>query len=338
MLGLLWQSVIRTNKQIGLRAEVTSFVPISNDRIELMKITLTNLTSEPVVLTPTAAIPIYGRSADNLRDHRHVTSLLHRTYCGKFGVLVNPTLTFDERGHQPNLLTYAVLGVEQDGTPPQGFFPVLEDFIGDGGTLDWPKAIVRRSAPIFCNGMSVDGYEAIGGLRFGTVNIYARRGTLSYILMMAIMKSDESEQLIFEYGSGKRFDYWLEKTKAYWKSELEVPHLKTGNPRFDGWLRWVTIQPLLRRHFGNSFLPFHDYGRGGRGWRDLWQDILALMIMKSEDVSQMLFDNFGGVRIDGSNATIIGSHPGEFKADRNNIPRVWMDHGVWPLLTTSQIY
>jgi len=32
---------------------------------------------------------------------------------------------------------------------------------------------------------------------------------------------------------------------------------------------------------------------------------------------------------------IIGSVPGEFKADRNNIPRVWMDHGVWPLLTTG---
>jgi len=38
--------------------------------------------------------------------------------------------------------------------------------------------------------------------------------------------------------------------------------------------------------------------------------------------------------VDGSNATIIGSRPGEFLADRNNIPRVWMDHGAWPYLTT----
>jgi cellobiose phosphorylase len=41
--------------------------------------------------------------------------------------------------------------------------------------------------------------------------------------------------------------------------------------------------------------------------------------------------------MDGSNATIIGNRPGEFKADRNNIPRVWMDHGTWPLLTV-QLY
>jgi cellobiose phosphorylase len=37
--------------------------------------------------------------------------------------------------------------------------------------------------------------------------------------------------------------------------------------------------------------------------------------------------------MDGTNATIIGDKPGEFKADRNGIPRVWMDHGFWPFLT-----
>ena len=44
---------------------------------------------------------------------------------------------------------------------------------------------------------------------------------------------------------------------------------------------------------------------------------------------------FAGVRPDGTNATIIGSVPGEFRADRNNIPRVWMDHGFWPMLTVA---
>ena len=40
-----------------------------------------------------------------------------------------------------------------------------------------------------------------------------------------------------------------------------------------------------------------------------------------------------GVRMDGTNATIIGKNPGEFVADRNNITRTWMDHGAWPFLT-----
>ena len=59
--------------------------------------------------------------------------------------------------------------------------------------------------------------------------------------------------------------------------------------------------------------------------------------METGDVGELLIGNFAGVRFDGSNATIIGSQPGEFKADRNDIPRVWMDHGAWPLLTT-QLY
>ena len=76
-------------------------------------------------------------------------------------------------------------------------------------------------------------------------------------------------------------------------------------------------------------------GRGGRGWRDLWQDCLSLLLMDPGDVRQMILGNYGGVRIDGSNATIIGHKPGEFVADRNGISRVWMDHAVWPFMTTK---
>ena len=102
-------------------------------------------------------------------------------------------------------------------------------------------------------------------------------------------------------------------------------------------MKWVNFQPMLRRIYGCFFLPHHDYGRGGRGWRDLWQDCLALLIMNPSGVRDMLVGNFGGVRMDGTNATIIGNGSGEFIADRNNITRVWMDHGVWPFLTT-QLY
>ena len=332
--GILWQSVTRKGNEAGLLAEVTCFVPASSDRVELMKISIRNHSSKILNLSPTAAIPIYGRSADNLRDHRHVTSLLHRTFCNRHGVLVSPTLSFDERGHQPNLLTYAVLGVEEDGSLPKGFFPVLEDFIGEGGNLDWPQAIVKGYEPNYHTGMCVDGYESIGGLHFQTISVPPGEEH-SYILMLAIMDSDDSARIVEEYGSSALFDSWLEKTKAYWQSKIKIPCFFAGEERYEGWLRWVTVQPVLRRFFGNSFLPYHDYGRGGRGWRDLWQDILALLMMDSGESGEMLFDNFAGVRIDGSNATIVGTHPGEFKADRNNIPRVWMDHGGWPLLTTS---
>jgi hypothetical protein len=67
-----------------------------------MKVTFTNISAESMKIQPIVAIPIYARSADNFRDHRHVTALLHRIKTLDNAVIVNPTLTFDERGHQKN--------------------------------------------------------------------------------------------------------------------------------------------------------------------------------------------------------------------------------------------
>ena len=132
----------------------------------------------------------------------------------------------------------------------------------------------------------------------------------------------------------KKTEKALQETKDYWQEKVNARYY-TGNSQFDCFMRWVSFQPILRRIYGCSFLPHHDYGRGGRGWRDLWQDCLSLLIMDPDGVRQMILDNYGGVRIDGTNATIIGAKQGEFIADRNGIARVWMDHGVWPFITTK---
>ena len=299
-----------------------------------MQVTLTNTSNKPLTITPTAAIPIFGRSADNLRDHRHVTSLLHRVRTMEHGVLACPTLSFDERGHRPNTVTYAVLGAEGDGAPPASFFPAVEDFIGEGGNLEWPQAVVESDIPGEPAGTTVDGYEAIGALRFAEITL-APGASRSYVLILAVLPDGgDAAALIRCYGSTARVSEWLDRTRVYWQGRSQPLAFHTGDARFDGWMKWVAVQPTLRGLFGNSFLPYHDYGRGGRGWRDLWQDCLALLVMEPEPVRDLLLSSFGGVRIDGSNATIIGGQPGEFIADRNNIPRVWMDHGAWPYLTT----
>ncbi|MFA5336520.1 MAG: cellobiose phosphorylase, partial [Candidatus Omnitrophota bacterium] len=88
-----------------------------------------------------------------------------------------------------------------------------------------------------------------------------------------------------------------------------------------------------RKLFGCSFLPHFDYGKGGRGWRDIWQDALTLLLTEPKKAKDFIFHSFKGVRLDGSNATII-TKDGRFIADRNRISRVWMDHGIWPYLTT----
>ena len=78
--GIMWHQIERKSDDLGLKATVTSFVPETKDKVELTKIEITNITYSHIKFTPTTAIPLYGRSASNIRDHRHVTSLLHRTF------------------------------------------------------------------------------------------------------------------------------------------------------------------------------------------------------------------------------------------------------------------
>ena len=156
-----------------------------------------------------------------------------------------------------------------------------------------------------------------------------------YTVLIGATKQDSTIEAARKLFCGKQNVYrQLDMTKQYWLNKINV-HYHSGDNNFDQFMNWVSFQPELRRIYGCSFLPHHDYGRGGRGWRDLWQDCLALLMMNPGGVRQMLLSNFGGVRVDGSNATIIGDHLGEFKADRNSITRVWMDHGVWPFMTTK---
>lgn len=332
--GFLWHKVTREHATAGLRAETVNFVPVTDDKIELMKVKLTNTGISPLRLTPTAAIPIYGRSADDLRDHRHVTSLLHRTFTSQHGVEVQPALSFDERGHRVNKMTYGVFGASAGGEAPVGFFPETEGFTGEGGALDWPEAVVANLEPAVKAGAELEGFEATGALRFEEVTL-APGQAVSYVIAMIIADDRiDQERIAADYLSEARFDELLGQNEAYWQAKLDTVTFHTGDKEQDMWMKWVTLQPILRRLYGNSFLPYHDYGRGGRGWRDLWQDCLALMVMEPAEVRNLLLNNYAGVRMDGSNATIIGSKPGEFVADRNNIPRVWMDHGAWPLLTT----
>lgn len=326
LVGQLWQKHIRRNLQREICTEVLNFCPPGRDKVEIMQVTVQNEGKQKKSLRIIAAVPIYGRSADNLRDHRHVTSLLHRIGTTEDGVFVKPTLSFDERGHQKNEMVYGVYGREDSGARPESFYPVLKDFVGEGGSLLAPKVILQ-SIEGQKAGYRREGYEAMGGIRFEET-ILAPGEKKSYILLLNYqdegMKYLELEEVEAAY----------HKLEAYWKGKSPA-QFKSGQEDFDSWLGWVGIQPYLRRIYGCSFLPHHDYGKGGRGWRDLWQDCLALILTNPAEVRGDLINFYAGVRKDGSNATIIGSRPGEFKADRNAIVRVWMDHGYWPLLTTK---
>ncbi len=336
--GFMWHTIKRVARDFPVASEITTFVPDELPEAEITIVTIKNTGDVPVSFTPMAVFPMYARSADNIRDHRHVTSLLHRSFITHYGVKITPTLTFDERGHKKNGMTYYVYGVDENGNPPIGAVPRTEDVIGEGGNFLHPGAVFGKLPELSVAGDTLFGYETCGMLIFAECSLFPGKEK-SFILCAGISEDRATrraeEALSGAMGRNPRTVF--ERTKKAWQEQVNV-HFFTRDEKFDQYMRWVAFQPILRRIYGCSFLPHHDYGRGGRGWRDLWQDCLALLLMNPNGVKTMLLGNFGGVRMDGTNATIIGSEKEgavQFIADRNNIARVWMDHGFWPLHTTA---
>lgn len=326
--GKLWHKVVRSNKNLGISVTLLNYAPVGY-QAEVMKVIVENTGDQELTMEPVIAIPLYGRSAQNIRDHRHVTSLLHRIYVKKNGIEVMPTLSFDERGHGLNQVSYGVFAQDEMGKVPAEFYPVLETFIGEGGNLNHPKAVMDQAygkSISVSKETRIDGFEAMGAMKMKEEKLQPH-GSKTYIVLLSY--NGQGLELLEPEKEKEAFEQTLE----YWKEQTGI-EVKSGDQQFDQWLKWVCIQPTLRRIYGCSFLPHHDYGRGGRGYRDLWQDSLALLLNSRESIRHQLINYYCGVRIDGSNATIIGKEPGEFIADRNSIVRMWMDHGVWPFITT----
>ncbi len=328
--GIGWFRVERTNRALGLLARVTAFVPSGSDHVELMQVEIENIGSAPVKFRPYYALPIFGRTADNLRDHRQVTTMCQEIDQHPHGVVVKPRIHHDENGHQANATRYAVLGFESGGRAPAAVWRFLRDFTGEGGTLENPSAVFLNSDPVerrTCRG----GEEAVGAFRFAESRL-AVGGIARYVVLHGISEdSADPARWCRRYGSTERAALALAATRSGWDAFSAGLGFSTSDPATDRLMRWVAFQPVCRMVYGNSYLPDYGYGRGGRGWRDLWQDLLGLFLVFPERARGEILNNFRGVRLDGSNATIVGTRPGEFVADRNRIVRTWCDHGAWPM-------
>lgn len=326
--GLLYQKV--TKRTSPLQIEVLNFIPYDIP-VEVMRVRIINTGKNACTLTSTSSIPLFGRSEKNLRDHRHVSSLLNRIYLDNYGIVLKPTMVFDEKGHRINETCYFVLGFEDKKTAPVGQFPTLDFFLGENNLI-LPQAIEKDVTPARKNSPEFNGKEAVAALRFKQKKLKPGQEVSYYLIMGIAENRREIGKLFRKLDSRKKIEAAFNETREYWLKYLNYPRFDFKNECYNNWLVWVKIQPTLRKLFGCSFLPHFDYGKGGRGWRDLWQDALSLITLEPDKARDLILNNFKGVRIDGSNATIITSD-NKFISDRNRISRVWMDHGVWPYLT-----
>jgi cellobiose phosphorylase len=336
-IGPLWHKLKIIHQKAGLEISTINFVPITGENVELMQVTVKNISKKTIKFTPTSAIALFGRSRDNKHDHEHVTALLNRAQQAPQGVLMRTSMAFNEEGHKPSSRVYFVYGCQQGSGGVKGSFPTVDSFYGDGGSMSRPAAVFENQKPLSLAPQALNGKEVAGAIRFSDATLVPG-ASQTYIVAVGIEPDEAKTKETFScFNSPEKLSKALEANKKYWSDKMSSIVFSLGDENFNAWMKWVTLQPVLRRIFGCSFLPDHDYGKGGRGWRDIWQDLLSLILIEPHLVRQDLINNCAGIRIDGSNATIIGARPGEFLADRNAITRVWMDHGAWPFLT-FQLY
>ena len=327
-------SLTRQHAAAGLQVTLDLMVPATPDQVELWKITVTNTGDDDQQFTPWMVLPLYGRHADNIRDHRQVTSMFQKCYRDSSGVRIKPTIVHDESGHRVNDTTYFARFFDERGENPDRIWTRMQDFIGEGGSLANPGALIRNESEPRLNAHDRHGVESIAAAAFPQKTLSPREQAI-YVAVVGMTREDEVDDLVSRYGSPELFDQALKLTLDYWQGITRQIETETANPDFDEWINWLAFQLKARQIFGNSYLPDFGYGRGGRGWRDLWQDLLSIFLVDPESARDEIVNNLKGIRIDGSNATIIGNHPGEFKADRNNIARAWCDHGAWPLFALN---
>jgi cellobiose phosphorylase len=326
--GLLYHKITKKTRTFNI--EILNFIPYDLD-VEIMWVKVTNKSKKTQKIIPTSFIPLYGRGEKDLRDHRHVSSLLNRVYLNKYGLTLKPTMVFNEEGHTINDTIYFSFGFENNTIPPIGQFPTLDSFYGEGDLIS-PCAIEKDITPAVTKRPEFDGKESCAAFRFKEKILNPKEET-NYFIILGIDKNEKKINETFKkLNSLEKISQKLKDTKEYWQTYFSKIDFDFKDPSFNNWLLWVKTQPTLRKLFGCSFLPHFDYGKGGRGWRDLWQDALTLMLTEPDKAKKLIMDNFRGVRIDGSNATIISKN-GSFISDRNRISRVWMDHGIWPYLT-----
>lgn len=325
----------RRQEITGLETEITTIIPEGNDFIELLKIRVVNTGNKPRKINPYYAIPLYGRSADNFRDHRQVTTMFQENYIEPYGVRIKPRIKHDESCHSINHTNYSVLAFDENGAKPEKIWVRLKDFIGQSGSLDNPEAIYKDLTPPKLTELELHGTEAVAAVKFKEKNLMPNE-VVEYVVIHGITDNlADLDRWSKEYSDINNVNQKINHTLDYWKEKLNSVNVSTGRSNFDNWVKWIEYQVKCRQIFGNSYLPDYGYGRGGRGWRDLWQDLLSIFLVDPKSAKEEIINCFKGIRVDGSNATIIGEKSGEFKADRNNIPRTWSDHGTWPVFVLN---
>lgn len=216
----------RLYKSVGLETEMIVFVPETDDFVEIIKIKVNNSSDKKITFTGTYSIPVFGRSADNFRDHRQVTTMFQENYLEKHGIRIKPKIEHDEKGHSVNNTNFIVLGFDKYGNAPKDIWIRLLDFIGMGGSLDNPQAVFENlKAPVLSQS-EMNASEAIAAFRFEEVKLEPNESA-EFIIVHGITDNEaDIEKWQTKFNTPEKAKTFLAETLNFWQKKVNAVSLK----------------------------------------------------------------------------------------------------------------
>ncbi|MBU0477214.1 hypothetical protein KKC91_01400, partial [bacterium] len=313
---------------VGLKGKITVFVPL-NDTVELWLIELTNIGKHTKKVDIIPTVPIFGGSRSYTEYHRDVVRLYNKSiHDNKTStIIIYPGLEWIEGCTDHSSISYFMHASSSKGKGGNYFYSDRETFLGPHYRWDCPLSLAAKIRPKF----NVFGKEAVGAIEFSNVRLKPGQ-TLSCGVINGIALQKEK---VKEYV--KKYNYSgilvaKEKLNNFWQKKSKKKTIKTDDKNFDiSWNKWWLYQLSMRFWFGNTGHPQFDYGMDFSGWREIWHDMMGMILLDPIEVEKYLLYTLSGIRLDGTNATRFFSRTKKFGSDEVN--GLWSDHPYWTTQT-----
>ena len=314
-------------ESLGLKGRMTTFVS-GDDAAELWLVEIENTTDQERVIDVIPAVPVYGGDRRYVEYHRDVVRLYNKTFVGENFVEICPGLEWIERRSGRSGIRYIMGASTEDNRTPDRIYSDRQTFMGRDYSWANPLSIRADLPPQ----MDCLGKEPIGALEYK--NIRLKPGEIfRFSVINGIALSVEERKAMVEKYDFAGVQKAKEQLDNFWKELTSRVTIKTGDKDFDtGWNIWYLVQVILRYWFGNTGHPQIDYGEDHIGWREIWQDMMATLLVIPEKALDYFEYSLSGIRPDGTNATRFFARTRRFGTDEVN--GLWCDH---PYYTTQTV-
>jgi len=315
-------------RSIGLKAKLTLFVPLEK-KVELLLGEITNTSEQEQTIDVIPTIPIFGGSRAYVEYHRDVVRLYNKCQHdrSRSAILLRPGLEWVEGATNPSDITYFMKALTSAGNSGDLFYSDRESFLGPHAQWREPLSLSAKLPPRY----PVLGKEAVGAIQFSKIKLKPN-DTFKFVVVTGIgFNQEEADKEI----ATTTFEQALkakEELDQFWIKQTKAKQIHSENPHFDiSWNKWWFYQLCMRYWFGNTAHPQFDYGTDFSGWREIWQDMIGVILMDPESTKSHLLQTLEGIRPDGTNATRFLARTKKFGSDQIN--GLWCDHPYWTTQT-----